>query len=302
MGGFQAVTNALERLVTDLDVDIRCDTTVTGVTKDGVWLQSSTIDGDDTVVENEFISADLIIVNADLPYAKKSLLIDDSNTDDSNGSNVNNSKNIRNENNDIQQPTKTSHLSPTPSPLKTDKFDWDDSFTFSSGVVSFYWSLDKSLDDLNTHNVFLSTRTRSQAEASWQVLRDQQSQQDVVPENNTGKEEDVPFNFYVHRPSKIDPSVAPPGCDTLMVLVPCRTLLRDEECGNLPRKEAMDRYQKQFPPEVVAQLRQTVLKRFAAVESLNNLEDHIIHEEYKTPATWADQYNVAAGTPFGLVS
>jgi phytoene dehydrogenase-like protein len=292
MGGFQAVTNALERLVTDLDVDIRCDTTVTGVTNDGVWLQSSTNHGDDTVVDNEFISADLIIVNADLPYAKKSLLIDNNNTDDSNDSSANKNKNIRNENKDIQQ---------LPLPLQTDKFDWDDSFSFSSGVVSFYWSLDKSLDELNTHNVFLSTGTRSQAEASWQVLRDEQSQQDV-PENSTEDEDDAPFNFYVHRPSKIDPSVAPPGCDTLMVLVPCKTLLRDEECGNLPRKEAMDRYQQQFPPEVVSQIRQAVLKRFTAVESLKNLEDQIIHEEYKTPATWADQYNVAAGTPFGLVS
>ena len=94
MGGFQAVTNALERLVTDLDVDIRCDTTVTGVTNDGVWLQSSTNHGDDTVVDNEFISADLIIVNADLPYAKKSLLIDNNNTDDSNDSSANKNKNI----------------------------------------------------------------------------------------------------------------------------------------------------------------------------------------------------------------
>jgi len=288
IGGFQAVTSALERLVIDLGVDIQCNTTVTGVTNDGVWiqkLQSSNSDG----TADEFISANLVIVNADLPYAKKSLLLDDSNGDNYDNSANNNS--IRNESYIHQQPP-------------TEKFDWDDNFSFSSGVVSFYWSLDKSLDDLNTHNVFLSTKTRSQAEASWQVLRDQK-QQKASPEHtekneNGNDQDDYPFNFYVHRPSKTDPSVAPSNCDAIMVLVPCNTLLRDEECSKLPRKEAMDRYQQQFPPEAVLRIRRAVLKRFAAVETLNNLEDHIIHEEYRTPATWADRYNVAAGTPFAL--
>ncbi len=255
IGGFQSVTNAMETLLEEKGVEIRCETTVTGVTNEGVWARSN------DKIDSEFIPADLVIVNADLPYAKESLLMKD----------------------DVNAPPSE----PT--------FDWDDSFDFSSGVISFYWSLDKPLDALNTHNVFLSTNSRTEAEASWKVLREPPTLFDEVT-----KEEGAPFNFYVHRASKTDPSAAPEGCDAIMVLVPCRTLLRDEECAKLPREEAMKNYEKQFSKEEVDRVRRAVLKRFAAVESLEKLGDHIIHEDYRTPATWADRYNLAAGTPFAL--
>jgi len=282
IGGFQAVTKAFEGLLDDLGVEVRCNTNVLGVTNEGVWSRSNRKDefqGDSSILGDgsgakddgtEFLPADLVIVNADLPYAKKSLLIK-----------------AKNEGSTELQSTK-------PAPPLTDNFDWDDSFTFSSGVVSFYWSLDKPLDDLNTHNVFLSTKTRTQAEVSWQVLREPNSG------NSRFDNEDSPFNFYVHRASKTDPSAAPPGCDTIMVLVPCRTLLRDEDCAELSREEAMKRYEKQFSEDEVSRIRRAVLKRFAAVESLRDLEDHILHEECRTPATWANMYNLAAGTPFAL--
>eukprot|EP00536_Pseudo-nitzschia_multiseries_P002135 jgi/Psemu1/235406/estExt_Genewise1.C_280111 len=178
----------------------------------------------------------------------------------------------------------------------TETFDWDDGFSFSSGVISFYWSLDKTLDDLNTHNVFLSTGSRSEAEASWKVLRDPPSSSNSDDDSDV----DAPFNFYVHRSSHSDPSAVPSGCDAIMVLVPCKTLLRDGECAGLPKREAMERYEQQFSPAAVARVREAVLKRFAAVDSLKDLGDHILHEEYRTPATWADRYNLAAGTPFAL--
>lgn len=279
IGGFQSVTKAFENLLDDVGVEIQCDTTVLGVTNEGVWARqdSSTNDSsnnDDS--KTEFIPADLVIVNADLPYAKNSLLMKEENSEASDAN---------------------ANVKPPPPPLP-EKFDWDDKFSFSSGVISFYWSLDKPLDDLNTHNVFLSTKTRSEAEAAWQVLRDSP---EISSSKSKIEDEDPPFNFYVHRPSKTDPSAAPPGCDTIMVLVPCRTLLRDEECANLPRSEAMERYQTQFSQPEIERVKKAVLKRLAAVESLQTLEDHILHEECRTPATWADRYNLAAGTPFALV-
>lgn len=287
VGGFQAVTVALEALLDDLDVEIRCDTTVLGVTNEGVWATATNEEekdsveafselGDDGDAGGDFIPADLVIVNADLPYAKKSLLVKDTSVDDAESQSI--------------KPVQL-----------TDKFDWDDSFSFSSGVISFYWSLDKPLEDLNTHNVFLSTNTRVRAEASWQVLREPLGTPRSIPEDDGDEEgDDAAFNFYVHRPSKTDPAAAPPGRDAIMVLVPCRTLLRDEECAALPRAEAMKRYEAQFSPSVVARIRRAVLKRLSAVASLGDLKDHIIHEEYRTPANWADQYNLAAGTPFAL--
>jgi phytoene desaturase (3,4-didehydrolycopene-forming) len=255
IGGFQSVTNALEQLATELGTTVRCGTTVTSIQEDGVYITDTTSTGSSTTSSIEvstFLPADLVVVNADLPYATKSLLTE-------------------------KDPSQV-------------KFDWDDSFSYSSGVISFHWAVSKTCDDLNTHNIFMVTGSRPQAELSWKILRTNQG--DVTP--------DGPFNFYVHRPSKTDPSAAPPGCDSIMVLVPCRTLLRDTECADLPREEAIQKYKDQFSEEVVAQARQAVFKRFAVLDSLKDLERCIVEEVVDTPATWADQFHVAAGTPFAL--
>ena len=255
-GGFQAVADAVERLATWLGVEIQCNTMVTSIRKDGVFVidEVSGLDSPHT-----FVPADVIIVNADLPYATKSLLYED------------NSETIVREG----PPT----------------FDWDDQYSFSSGIISFHWSIGKKLDDLNTHNVFMVAGSRSQAETSWEILR-----------TNTGNvQENSPFNFYVHRPSKTDPTAAPEGHDSIMVLVPCRTLLRDEDCAQMPREEALRRYREQFAESTIAQVREAVLARLSAVESLQNLDHWILDEVVDTPATWADHFHLAAGTPFALV-
>ena len=249
------MTNAMERLAEEMGVDIQCGQLVTQITPDGVHVQPT----NQSVASTEFLPADLVIVNADLPYATQSLL---------------------------QPKTIVENTSP-PEPI----FDWDDQFTFSSGVISFHWSLNKTLDDLNTHNVFLMASSRSQAEATWETMRTNQG--DVTPQSA--------FNFYVHRASRTDPTAAPQGCDTLMILVPCRTLLRDEECAKLPREEALRRYQSQFTPKVVAQARQAVLQRLSVLDSMEGLDKHIVDEVVDTPATWAEQFHLAAGTPFALV-
>lgn len=279
------MTNALEKLVTDLGVEIRCGTTVTRISNHGMNVREAAdpVDDDESNgsktkpnTTTKFLPADLIIVNADLPYAKSSLIDIDGQTND-----VHN--NLENR--------------PISTPIEM--FDWDDGFSFSSGVISFHWSIDKALDNLITHNVFMVANSRSQAEASWQVLR--RRQEDDVDGSSVGPDSDKSFNFYVHRPAKTDPSAAPPGCDSIMVLVPCRTLLRDDDCARLSRDEAMGIYKEQFSEKVVSDVRTAVLKRMAAVGSLQDLEQHIVHEVVDTPATWADQYHLAAGTPFGLV-
>jgi phytoene dehydrogenase-like protein len=294
------MTDALENLVTELGVEIRCGTTVTAIANHGVYVQQDKVDhvgmtdknnnNDDdddnqssrsrtSATTSEFLPADLIIVNADLPYAKASLM----------------DIHAENNNNTLMD----QKVLPTPA----ERFDWDDTFSFSSGVISFHWSVDKELEDLLTHNVFLVAGSRSEAEASWHVLRQEQQNDDDKNDIAGDKDgyDDTPFNFYVHRPSKTDPSAAPQGCDSIMVLVPCRTLLRDDDCSALPRNEAIQKYKEQFSETVVTDVRKAVLRRMAAVGSLHDLEHRIVHEVVDTPATWADQFNLAAGTPFGLV-
>jgi phytoene desaturase (3,4-didehydrolycopene-forming) len=158
--GFRAVTQSLERLAIDLGVDICYGKTVTSVTNDGVYY---TDDNDGTII---FKPADLIVVNADLPYATKSI---------------------------VNQPIE-----------QTARYDWDDKYRYSCGVIAFHWSVGKALEDLNTHNVFLSANSRSRAQQSWASVRG-----GTASENLPFSSPHEPFNFYVHRASKTDQSAAP---------------------------------------------------------------------------------------------
>jgi hypothetical protein len=45
-----------------------------------------------------------------------------------------------------------------------------------------------------------------------------------------------------------------------------------------------------------------VFQRLSVLEGLENLEDSILNEFVDTPGLYADNYNVGAGVPFGLVS
>lgn len=164
VGGFRSVTQSMEKLATDLGVSIKCGCTVTQINNDGVHY----IDTESSAEKPIFEAADFVVVNADLPYAKESLLCGGE------GSSV-------------------------PS------YDWDSNYRFSCGVLAFHWSISTTLDDLNTHNVFMSTESRDDAEGSWKVLRDNDDESSI-PFSASSRD---PFNFYVHRATKTDPTAAP---------------------------------------------------------------------------------------------
>jgi len=139
---------------------------------------------------------------------------------------------------------------------------------------------------LNTHNVFLSA---SENKDSWKTVRE-----------NYKVTSDDPFNFYVHRASATDETAAPKGCDSIMVLVPCATLNRNKEWSKLNREDAIKRYKEQFSDEYVQSIKRKVLERMTVLNGLKDLELHIINEVIDTPGSYADLYNVGAGTPFAL--
>ena len=218
---------------------------------------------DETDMAEHFVPADIIITNADLAYSKKSLFPE-----------------IAGETSKKKQPS----------------YDWDDGYDFSSGVIAFYWCIKERCDSLNTHNVFLMSSSRSDMENSWAAIRHNN------PSTSSFDSENYPFNFYVHRASAVDESAAPEGCDSLMVLVPCCTLKRDADLAGLSRDECIAGYKDQFDANFVAKVKGVVLQRLGALHGLENIESLIVDEKVETPATFADHYNLAAGTPFALVS
>ena len=88
--------------------------------------------------------------------------------------------------------------------------------------------------------------------------------------------------------------------DSILVLVPCKTLEREEEYSTLPRDQALHRYKEQFDDTLISRARDAVLDRMSAIDSLKDLRSQILNEVVDTPVTYADQYNVGAGTPFAL--
>lgn len=164
----------------------------------------------------------------------------------------------------------------------------------SLGVIAFHWSLDQTCDSLNTHNVFLMGSKRAEVEKSWGAIRFNN------PRGPSFDDNDFPFNFYVHRASATDNSAAPNGCDSIMVLVPCCTLQRDASLSILSREDSIAGYEEQFDDAFITKVREVVLHRLERLDGLQNINDHIIDEIVDTPATYADYYNLAAGTPFAL--
>jgi len=252
IGGFGQVAESMYQLCEDNDVKFMFDTPVTKVGMDGVHLISKP---DDAKLPN-FLPADLVICNADLPFATETIV---------------------------------SELSE-----HKERYDWDEDFDYSTGVIAFHWSVSLELKSLNTHNVFMSAKSKEDAERSWAVLRNPIEQQ-------TEDFSSQPFNFYVHRAGKTDPTAAPPGCDAIMVLVPCAPLQRCARLASLPREDAIHEYNQQFNETFVSSVRQSVFERLAVLEGLETMQHHIINEVVDTPGTYADYYNVAGGVPFGLV-
>ena len=74
---------------------------------------------------------------------------------------------------------------------------------YSCSVISFFWGVDRSYQQLHPHTLFLADDYRSNFESIEQDL-------------------DLPANpcIYLHAPTRLDSSMAPEGEDTLIAIVP----------------------------------------------------------------------------------
>ena len=267
IGGFKQVAESMYELCCDNNVQFQFDCAVTKVTtNDGsIYISTATNEEDgEKKKKKEYIPADLVICNADVPFATATITRTD-------------------------EDTESDH----------ERYDWDDTFDYSSGVIAFHWSVSRSLDALNTHNVFMSANTTSDAENSWSVLSCDNDNNDI---GSSTSFKNKPFNFYVHRAGRTDHTACPAGCDSIMVLLPCPTLKRNKELASMPKDEAIEAYREQFNDDVIIDARDAVLQRLSDLEGLENLNDLILHEVIDTPVDYANNYNVGAGVPFGLVS
>ncbi|KAK5033725.1 hypothetical protein LTR13_006777 [Exophiala sideris] len=146
----------------------------------------------------------------------------------------------------------------------------------SCSSISFYWSMDKVFPELHTHNVFLADEFR-------------ESFDDIF------KRQQIPTepSFYVNVPSRVDPSAAPNGRDTIVVLVPCGHLLENKADRGLNPQNAQD-WQ-----AMVSRARNAVFETIR-LRTGADIASHVVDEDINTPATWKEKFNLDKGAILGL--
>jgi phytoene desaturase (3,4-didehydrolycopene-forming) len=226
VGGFQTVLGALQKVGERFGVDYRLSTPIRQVNVDSSGRATGV-----TLETGEVLSADIVLVNADLVYAYNNLL---------------------------PPSEEAKALSAKPA---------------SCSSISFYWSVDQLIPELHTHNVFLAD--------DYQDSFDDIFKRQLIPKEPS---------FYVNVPSRVDPSAAPAGKDTIVVLVPCGHLLEGEADRGISSQDW---------DGMVNRARSAVLETVRLRTGID-LRPRIQHESINTPASWKDSFNLDKGAILGL--
>ncbi|MBN2388927.1 MAG: phytoene desaturase [Anaerolineales bacterium] len=138
---------------------------------------------------------------------------------------------------------------------------------YGCATVMFYWGLDRQYPQLAPHNLLFAGDYR-------------RSFEDVFGKATMPTEP----NFYMHAPARLDPTAAPPGCDSLYLAVPVGHMNEDAP---------------QDWPAIQARARQYILRRLAGL-GMADLESHIKVEVGLVPPDWKRRYNLTRGSAHGL--
>jgi phytoene desaturase len=142
---------------------------------------------------------------------------------------------------------------------------------YTCSTVTFYWGVDRQCPQLGPHNLFLAGDYRQSFDRILQDL--------TLPEEPS---------FYVHAPARVDPSLAPRGQDTLMVVVPVGHI------DDASRDSAQQRW-----GAIQRRAREFALQRLAGI-GLADLKERIKFEVSYTPPIWQSRYNLTKGSTLGL--
>jgi phytoene desaturase (3,4-didehydrolycopene-forming) len=150
----------------------------------------------------------------------------------------------------------------------------------SCSSISFYWALDRQFPELSAHNIFLAEDYKDSIDS---IFKKHQ-----IPDQPS---------FYVNVPSRVDPSAAPEGCDSMVILVPVGHLYDSSTDSHKGSKHTEGLTQDW--DSMVAAARDTVIKTMEARLHIS-LGPHIIEETINTPPTWKSVFNLDRGAILGL--
>ncbi|CAJ1351793.1 unnamed protein product [Effrenium voratum] len=240
MGGWKGVKDTLAALAQKHGVEIK-----TGQAVDEVLVSEGRAVGlklEGGAVEK----GDVVVVNADTPYAYEKLL-------EHGNANAEEDMSVEKTAEDL------------------------DGREYSCGVIAFFWAVDCKVDYLRHHTIFLGTPVEEKK--AWTPITSAAG----MPEKP---------NFYVHCPTRTDPSAAPEGCESIMVLFPVANMQQMAEAGHAAPKG-------ELYAEMRKAARATVLRRFKEAGA-GDIEKHIVEETVRDPEIISDLYNLKHGATFGL--
>jgi phytoene desaturase (3,4-didehydrolycopene-forming) len=172
----------------------------------------------------------------------------------------------------------------------------------SCSSISFYWSLDRKIPQLNAHNIFLADEYKESFDSIFK--------KHLIPNEPS---------FYVNIPSRPDPTAAPEGKESIVVLVPVGHLLKEHENpakavtatngdiqhganGKLTTSESAQGIkpsETQDWPKMIELARKTILTTIAKRTGVD-ITPFIVHEITNDPITWRQSFNLDRGAILGL--
>jgi phytoene desaturase len=143
-----------------------------------------------------------------------------------------------------------------------------DKKNYSCSAICYHWGLDKIYPQLGHHSVFLSDSFREGLDK-------------IFIEKSIS---DNP-SFYIHAPTRTDPSAAPPNHDTFSFIV---------GAGHI------DKMKNQDWNDLKVKTRAALIKRLKHL-GLDDIEEHIKFEICYTPESWESACNISRGSVFGSI-
>ena len=138
---------------------------------------------------------------------------------------------------------------------------------YSCSTINFFWGVDKKYPSLQPHSLFLADDYRGNFDS-------------II--NDLAKPDDP--SLYIHVPTRLDPSLAPPDQESIIAIVPVGHM---DETGEQNWRAIRD------------QARQDVFDRLATI-GVTDLQEHIKFETNFTPLSWHKRYNLVKGATHGL--
>ncbi|KAL6754674.1 hypothetical protein V8C86DRAFT_2696089 [Haematococcus lacustris] len=158
--------------------------------------------------------------------------------------------------------------------------------SYSAAVIAYNFCVQGVLDKLAHHNVFLSEFY----ERSWQRA--------------TGPDTLLACpNFYIHAPCRTDPTAAPPGCDSIMVLMPVanmQEMLASRSSGRDSSVTISDESGRPEYDSLVEIGRLAIAYTLKQAGVCDDFLSKVVDEFVIDPPEWRQRYGIEHGAAFGM--